>query len=466
MSGRALAVAAAMCAAALLFQFRPVRDVDMFWQVRTGEVMLETGRLVTADPFTSTHAGEPTPTIYWLSQLGYAAALRAGSWTVLHRLDAWLFAGALGLVAWRGTRAAPFPTAAAFGLALLVALPFHGLRPQTFAVAGFAALVVLDRSGWPLRWKLPAVLLLVTVWQNLHPSGATAVLYLGVRVVAEALAWRSPWPVHLLPNALLLAPAALALFLTPDGVGIIPLMRANADIATRLGVEEWLPAWHPATRAQAQLLWLAFGITAGLLARLGRRADLRDVVLVVGLGVAAACVYRLALFWALAALPVWAKWVAAALPNLDTPGPDRVPFTRPAAVALAVAAAVVPTLAGAWTFAAGLPFAGLAALDREQVSGTVYNYREWGGPLIYACPRAKVTIDGRLYLFPLADWVEYDRAARGEVRLAELVERHAPAAFVLRPGYHDPLIAELEASPAWRPIHVDDACAVFVGAGR
>ena len=49
MSPRTAVLTVLACGAFALVLFRPVRDVDMFWQVRTGELMLETGRLVTAD---------------------------------------------------------------------------------------------------------------------------------------------------------------------------------------------------------------------------------------------------------------------------------------------------------------------------------------------------------------------------------------------------------------------------------
>ena len=66
---------------ALFLQLRPIDDVDVFWQVRTGELMLETGQLVRHDVFTYTHAGEPVPPISWLAQLLFAMQRRLAGWT-------------------------------------------------------------------------------------------------------------------------------------------------------------------------------------------------------------------------------------------------------------------------------------------------------------------------------------------------------------------------------------------------
>ena len=68
--------------------------------------------------------------------------------------------------------------------------------------------------------------------------------------------------------------------------------------------------------------------------------------------------------------------------------------------------------------------------------------------------------DGRYYRYSLAEWERYHAAAAGKVGLDWLDRTYRPAAYLLRPGRDDGLIARLRASPAnWRELH---GCAAFV----
>jgi hypothetical protein len=97
-------------------------------------------------------------------------------------------------------------------------------------------------------------------------------------------------------------------------------------------------------------------------------------------------------------------------------------------------------------------------------AGRVYNYREWGGPLILeGTPDWQIAIDGRLYLFPdEEEWREYNDAALGRVPLDELVRRHQPDAFFLRPTFHAGLVERLRAAPDWRAVYQDDVSVIFI----
>jgi hypothetical protein len=100
---------------------------------------------------------------------------------------------------------------------------------------------------------------------------------------------------------------------------------------------------------------------------------------------------------------------------------------------------------------------------REVVpQGRIYNYREWGGPLILAGhPDWQVAIDGRLYLFGEDDWRAYHEAALGRISPDELARRYNVDAFFLHPSYHHRLIARLRETGSWREVHADDYCVIF-----
>ena len=48
---------------------RTAVDTDMYWHLRTGQYILETRSIPTADPFSSTALGTPWVDVHWLSQV-------------------------------------------------------------------------------------------------------------------------------------------------------------------------------------------------------------------------------------------------------------------------------------------------------------------------------------------------------------------------------------------------------------
>ena len=67
----------------LLLIERPVWDVDIFWQLRLGELILARGGPVPTEPFAARHLGEHLPSLAWAGQAFYAALRQVGGWSLL-----------------------------------------------------------------------------------------------------------------------------------------------------------------------------------------------------------------------------------------------------------------------------------------------------------------------------------------------------------------------------------------------
>jgi len=104
----------------MILRCKPIHDVDTFWHIRVGQLMLDSGRLVTHDQFAYTHAGEPTPSFGWLAQLVFAYVFRIDSWRSLQSVYAVLFSGAFTVAA-SSSRCAKLSL---FSVALAVMLGF------------------------------------------------------------------------------------------------------------------------------------------------------------------------------------------------------------------------------------------------------------------------------------------------------------------------------------------------------
>jgi hypothetical protein len=517
MERRKLALVLFGCLVVLFLQLRASRDVDLFWQVKLGQLVLQQGELIRSDPFTATHAGEPVPPIAWLSQVFYAVVHRAGSWRLLHQVNALVFAGGLLLASLtvRGRDNSSLAGILGLSLGVLVAAPHCEIRPHTLAMFWFVLFLLVAEAELRAWRKLALAGAVLIVWQNMHPSVLVGAVAIGARAGAGWLRclrdYRAakPW----LPSVLALL-AALSTLATPLGWGIFESSRLNAEVSRELGISEWMPLWNSAAwQAGAWIVWLALGVSLALLVRVRRVVCLEDLATLLVLGVLSLSLYRLSLFLAAAMVPMWTRWIrlawiidrgatavsavppwentrarstadTAAAPDrpldhgpADKPGlaefadrgghPGVEPVRRWLAggiVAGALCCAlIVPRLLHWRLFDEQLPLRAAERMHEMGVRGVIYNYREWGGPLIWeGYPAWKVTIDGRLYLFTREEWDRYQQIALGRVPVSEVERLYRPDAFFLRPSYHERFVRLLRESNDWREAYADDNAVVFV----
>jgi hypothetical protein len=307
------------------------------------------------------------------------------------------------------------------------------------------------------------------VWQNCHASVVVGAVAIAALAGAEAVRYlfrrdRGKF----LPLAGLLAAVLASQFATPAGSTVLALSRENLE-ASRSWVRasEWLPPWAPEVRGATLPFWVALGFSLALLLYLKCRVALADLSVFLVMTLLALSAARLVLFWGVAMVPVWVRWVERAKParlfGWRGDGLVGLHASLPALAAAAVIALGAPPALGTPFMSPEIPIEGINQLKAALPAGAIYNYREWGGPLILAGPPGwRVAIDGRLYLFSKDEWSDYNNTARGEVSLQEVVRRHRPDAFFLRCSFHGPLIQCLRQSPGWRELYVDDMCSVFI----
>ena len=458
----------------LLLQLKPINDVDIFWQVKLGQLMLATGGLIEHDVFSHIHAGDPTPTLGWLAQIIYAGLHDLGGWRAIQILHVTLFATAFviaGLMASRQPNRGRYPVLSTLViglyLGLMAGLSNADVRPQSFAFLGFAVVLYLARLGPFTPRRLVGIGLTAILWQNTHPSLSLGVLAVGAMAAGEWLTkWRQPdhpAPLFITAATVILALAQLA---TPMGWQIFEVSGVNLRIARDLvGISEWQPAWDPAVRPAMSGFFLTGGIGLALL--IARRRDLRPgdwllVLVMTGLALQAA---RFAVFWAIALIPLWTQCLEAVRPVhrfawLDVPWSSRALWLTGLG-GLTTAYALPTLIQGQPLFRDPLTPC-LRTLATVVPSGRLYNYREWGGPLILAgYPRWQVTIDGRLYLYDDQDWRNYADVALGRMTLDDIMTKYQPDAFILHPTYHAILIKMLVDSGQHRQLYSDQRCVIF-----
>lgn len=451
---------------ALLFVLllRPIFDVDIFWQLRLGEMILHSGELVTKEPFAATHLGEALPPLAWLGQVVLATARLLGGWTGLRIFDAIIWLGGLSAIAFACRRrgAAPSATSLALVIGFVVTLPAAAgsIRPESFAALSFCLLLALLRLELsPARTLMMAAPLLV-VWQNLHPSVSVAVIALGA---TASVAWlrhflhpgsARPWLLSALTGI-----AAMSVFATPLGISIIRVAAVNAESSIALGVSEWLPLWAPINRISAWLLILASLFVGFFLVRNRQRINWEELAPAVALFIMTLMVSRFLLFWGIALIPVLARILSA--PESPRQKSSRGLLIGPIALAgtISLALFVSPT-----QFNKSLPLEGIKKLRGTGVTGTVFAHVPWGGAVIDSgYPDWTVAYDGRYYRYTPTEWQRYKQTVRGDVGPKELDQIYHPAAYLLSPEVNHALVAALRAEPeTWREVYADSKSVVFI----
>ncbi len=427
--------------------------VDLAYQVRAGELILSSGAIPTVDTWTFTAAGTVWADQQWLAQVLLALGYRVGGWEFLAVLRAGLVLATTGLLLGLGVaRGSSVRTSAILALiAFLLAAPALALRPQLFAIAVFAALLVLVavRERHPRLYL--AAPLLVILWANLHGSFVLAPVLLGYAWV-DNLARRRPARRALA----VLVVGTVATLVNPLGLGVWAYaagIGGNAVITGR--ATEWqrtAPFTVPGTLFYASVLG-AVVLAVRCRARLSG-ADWLWLGAMAALG--AAAVRGLA-WWPAGAVLV----VAAAAPFAASLGTDtRVRRGSALNTVVACLLMVVLVLAAPWWRPADLVTgrrallayapAGLATALRgiAPAGSRVYVPQTWGSWFEWAVPGATYFVDARFELFDAAVWSDLDAIVAGGASAAQaLNERHVDI-VVLAAGDSGP-------GSAWTQVYAD-----------
>jgi hypothetical protein len=489
----------------------PVPVVDLWWQMKTGQLILETGAVPHADPFSYTAPGAPwvvhewLPSVlfYWLYThvgpdalvaykiLGVLLAFAFVFWRCVRRTGRWLLSGAMVV------------------LGAMAARTFFDIRPQIFSYVLFGAtLAVLEERRAPL-WLLPPLIL---VWANLHAGFVLGFLALGVALAAEAVCrclgdgtrggegatsatgrrgepatgrgaghpapgTRHPAPGtrHWARGRSLVAVTAVSAVLSlaqPNGFGLwrYPFLLTGHPTVLDFILEWRSPDFHAAWTRPFELL-LLLGLLAFAASRF--RVRLADLALLAILGHAALTSIRHIPLFAIACTPIVAEAVARVVARVE----QRIPRGGAGTTAPFVAA-IVALVGLVWVATpevraiprrnwfgytgvmAGFPVAACDAIEENGWGGNLFNDYKWGGYCIWRFyPERKVFIDGRaeVYFGPAFD--DYYAIHNVFPDWAERLRRRGVETVLVE---NNSYLARLMAvSPEWVAVYRDAVAVVY-----
>jgi len=413
----------AAAAALLLFVagrcLQPMDETDLFYNLRLGEIVLETHHVPGTNLLSFTNPDFPDPNLAWVFQIVLALAYRAGgiAGTVLLKTLFVLatFALLFRVAIRRG--AAPVVAALALALAAWAAEPRFVERPHLVTFLGLAALLLAlarAEAGRP-RW-LFALVPLGLVWANGNScfflAPAILLLYalgcLADRRAADGR--RAAWV------AAALLPLTLA---TPAGTGVLRYVMNHFRMPALRPLQEYRVAEWPTDGPFVLLALAVAAVAAGAVARRPPGRAVRQVLPLLALGILGARRIRFVAEFALLAGPFVARgasaglgWLARRQTSLARERTARAVRRAGAAAGLAtlvvltlaprlgaahagrkvvdldIEPGLVPTSAIAWVTAAGLR-------DHLYNDLEVGSYLAWEG-----WPRHRVFQDPRINGYP------------------------------------------------------------------
>jgi hypothetical protein len=193
--------------AVVIGAFQPVRDNSFLWHIRAGDLQVDSGAVLTRDPFSFTRFDEPWLTQSWLADVTYSwlhvrTDLLFTPWMLLI-LGLTTITLAAALIH-RISKSVPATAILTFLTAVLL-VPVMVPRPVIFTFP-LLLLVVIGWENPKLRWTLPFVL---WIWASVHGSFFIGLLYMFLRWIG-ARDWRA-WPVGIV--------SGIATLLTAHGMG-------------------------------------------------------------------------------------------------------------------------------------------------------------------------------------------------------------------------------------------------------
>jgi len=460
---------------------RSVTDPDVWWHLRTGQLIVQTHAVFHTDPYSFTRFGQPWVDHEWLSQVLIFGLYRLAGWSGLIAGFGAVTAAAF-LVVFLRCPGRPYVAGVFTLLGAFASAPSWGVRPQMLTLLlASVLLLILERSYQHpvLLWWTPALMLL---WVNLHAGYALGIGLMAIFLVGNTLDAAcgfkdAPSPrARFRALALAIVACAAVVPLNPYGAAMYsyPLETLRSR-AMQSYIGEWLsPDFHQHRYLPTLLMMLA---TIAVPALSPRRLRPREILLLSVTTYAALRSVRHIPIYALVAVPILSAMVQACLHER---GVAKWFERKQAAMTAGKASVNALLLAGFLVFmvarvhyvthrqaekeAREFPAAAVSFIAAQHPPAPILNHYNWGGYFIWRLyPEYQVFIDGRadLYGDAFMDDLATTYYLRGD-SWRRPFEKWGIRTVVLPPDA--PLVTALAARRDWRTIYADSQAIVLTKA--
>lgn len=451
---------------------RPTIDPDLWWHLRTGEAVVDSG-IPHTDIFSFTFPNNEWVTHEWLSDVVMWSLYQLGGLPLLQVVFAGLTV-LIWLLVYRLCAGRPYIAGLVVAVAAKASEVVWGARPQLFNLLLFALFIYLlerRKDGALGSWVFLAFPLATVLWANLHSGYLLGIVVLATYLMGEWIENRRQSPsVRALspPDVSRLAGATVASFLAalinPNGarLWIYPFETLGSSVQ-----REFITEWFPPT-PDLLIFWLTValivtGVFAMFRSRLAPTAT--ELLMFAGTAVGAFLSVRNIPIFAVAAAPILARHLAAAI-SLDR-FVDEDDAADESRLATAIGGAVIAfgaLLIGFGTLQDNdevvegtFPVAAVDFIEASELSGPIFNAYNFGGYLIWR--GIPVYIDGRADVYQDSGLLQYAKTAFVEEDWQAPLELYGIRLVLVERGSR--LANALAESGGWELRFEDDVAVIY-----
>ena len=387
---------------------RPPSDTDLWWHLRSGQVMWTQKSILLADMFSYTRFDTPWVNAFWLSDIFFYFCYCIGTYIAIAVLVS--FTGALTFhLIYRRLSGNALLNGFIVTLAAITAAPIWGPRPQIFS---FLLIAWLDMRLVKKQadWILPLVFAL---WANIHGGW-----FWGFLLILAHLAGRladhfqgadeeekKAIRTEILHNSGWTLLSMLAVGINPNGLAIWKLPFQQVDVSLR--IQEWLsPDFH--TAGFHPMLWMIFLLLFA--APLAGKPNWPQLFKVLGFAYLTFVSQRTVALFAIVTTPLLAEWLGTAIlkiVKIERPIPNPTLSPRWTRIVNTLLISLLIVCAGINLYQVSRPARVEMQYPTEAVKwiqnhapqGRMFNSYNWGGYLLWTLPNQPVFIDGRADLY-------------------------------------------------------------------
>ncbi|MFC1478163.1 hypothetical protein ACFL57_01730 [Candidatus Margulisiibacteriota bacterium] len=486
----------------IAFLLQPLFSADIWWHLKTGELIWNTNTIPRFDVFSFTNFGTEWIAHEWLSEWVFYGCYKVAG---LAGLLLWRALMALGVFflldrIMRLRKVEPLYRIAGILLAIAGTGILWLVRPHLWTVLFTMLLIwILEKKnttpGHKSLWIIP---LLFIPWVNLHTGYVVGLVVLGIYVINNVMgfvrAGSKPAPtfksVIVNQHITILALSLLACLLNPNGyhIFLFPFAFATGALPNYKYVTEWatpafkqVPVFFIMIISLILMLIRKFRIQSPPLGGFrGPHSALSDTLLTAFFLALAFSAVRHAPFFVIAVMPVFCvllqSTVGAGVRAGSKPAPATIKHIASSLAAIEqqmsghitvwilIAAGVLFTLVGNLPVQIeekNFPVEAVQYIKEHNIRGRYFHHYNWGGYLIWHLwPQNKVFIDGRNEVHGmrfLED--EYLALLNAKTNWKAVLNKYQISHILLPPG--EPLAKLLKENPEWQVLYQDEKAFLF-----
>lgn len=457
----------------------PPIDADMWWHLKSGQIMWQQKAILTQDQFSFTKLNQPWVNAFWISDLIMYFLVSVSGIPFLIIIIALIGCITFLTIFFRSTGPL-FIRSFVILIAAISVSPGWTARPQVFS---FFLLAILNL--WMEKRKLsrnPPLFLLpffFVAWVNIHGGFIWGFLLLIATIFGMILDLlnckeddQSNLRLEIKQLAIWTSISMIAVVINPYGLSIWRLPFYTIDVSISV-IQEWLsPNFH--NLEMQPFLWIVFLLLIGL-SLSEKRQSFVDIFKSLGFIYMAFVSQRNIPLSAIVLAPIiidsfsdsWSKRIKKESSGADKhlPRPLKI---RGSGIINATLILLMVIVSGGRVYLqtansiieSSYPYYAVRWVEENHPIGNMFNSYNWGGYLVYNLPMYPVFIDGRADLYGENLIKEWWDIVEGKDKATTLLDSYNINFLLIEPGW--PIIDVLLLDNNWEIAYQDDISIILV----